>query len=95
MTTKLATKTVTGKKRLVRKTGNLIPQPYGAPWPEREYKCDTLEGEATLCIDIEALIASLGPRALASKGRKAVEASGAIVVTVTKIRVTQEGEWSK
>ena len=84
---------VTGKKRSIRKTGKLIPQTYGKPWEEREYKYDTIEGEATLTIDVEALISLLGPRAISSKGRKAVEAGGAVVLTVTKARVTEEGEW--
>ena len=85
---------VTGQKRESRK--RLGPIPAGAAqWDRYDFKWDTLEGEATLSIDIEALIAHLGPKALTSKGRKAVEASGAVVVTVSRVRTVQEGEWGK
>lgn len=85
---------VKGVKRSVRKSGKLIPQAYGRPWEEREFKYDIAEGEATLVIDVEALLKMLGPKAVSSKGHKAVEASGAIVLTVSKVRITQEGQWS-
>lgn len=90
---KLATKTITATKREVRPTGRTITVSWSDyPQPVRESREVALGGEVTLEVDVEALLKVLGPKALKSKGRKAQECSGAVVVTA-RITSSKPGEW--
>jgi hypothetical protein len=85
---------LTATKVLQRKTGKLEYSASGqSHWPVFEYQTQTLEGEITVEINLEALIQTLGTAALKSKGKKAVEASGAVVVTARNIREVSLSDW--
>ncbi|HEX4714878.1 MAG TPA: hypothetical protein VH164_08135 [Ktedonobacteraceae bacterium] len=90
--TKISTRPQRAHKHTSRKTGKTKTT---GNWthPEYEYKDEVLEGTVTLEIDVEALLRVLGTKALQSKSRKAVEASGAIRVTATSVKVAVPGNW--
>jgi hypothetical protein len=78
-----------------RRTNEIQKADYGREYPVYEYRQQMLEGEISIQIDVERLVSELGTTALRSKGKKAVEASGAVVVTVRNIREVSGGEWKK
>jgi hypothetical protein len=51
-----------------------------------------LEGDVTLEVDVDRLLQMLGGKALRSKSHKAIEASGAIVVTA-RVTSSKAGDW--
>jgi hypothetical protein len=94
MQTILKNHKLTATKELRRNTGETEYSASGlSHWPVFEYRTQTLEGEITIEIDVEKLVRNLGTAALRSRGKKAVEASGAVVVTARNIREIALGDW--
>lgn len=91
---KLATRTIRAtetKHRYVDAQGNVVRW-TSSTLPTCQCITIELEGEVTLEVNVEALLRMLGGKALTSKGRKAIEASGAVVVTA-RVTSTKAGDW--
>lgn len=94
MQTILKNHKLSATKELRRDSGKFNQHAPNYPrYPVFEYRTQTLEGEITIEIDVEALIRTLGTAALRSRGKKAVEASGAVVVTARNIREVSVSDW--
>ena len=91
-TTTRSLKTTDTRHRYVDAAGNVCKW-NSTDLPKTQLLTIELEGDVTLSIDVEALIKSLGYKALRAKTHKAVEASGAVVVTA-KITSSKAGEWA-
>ena len=92
--TTLATKTMATtdtKYRYVNSEGRVVTW-NSKELPTRQALTIDIEGEVTLTIDIDGLLRELGPKALRSKTRKSVEASGKVVVTA-RVTSSKASDW--
>lgn len=89
----IETRKITATKQERRTTKRTVTVSWSSvPQPVNEYRIVEMEGEVTLTIDVESLLKALGPKALTSKTRKSVEASGAVVVTA-RVTSAKTGDW--
>jgi hypothetical protein len=96
MTTLIKDHRLTATAQESRHTG--VTKSYGINgsfWQESEYRKVELEGFITVEIDLEKIIRRWGSKAMRSKGRRAQEADGAIVVTASDVRTIASSTWDK
>jgi hypothetical protein len=89
---------VKAHKQESRHTGKVIERVVGTGYSthsETEHRTVELEGLVTVTIDLEAIIKRLGTQAIKSKGKRAQEAGGAIVVTARNVREVAATDWRK
>jgi hypothetical protein len=95
LTTLIKGHRLTATNQESRRTGVIKQGINGSSWNEIEHRKVELEGFITVEIDLEKIIRRWGSKAMRSKGKRAQEADGAIVVTASNVRTIASSTWDK